>query len=175
VPPLPSTHTPNGVPYAASGNASADHLLVTVPTEEDVLGREEEVLGYFNNAPDDDPLQRTFPICTIPPGSLFLGLTIPPHHDAQWHSMAHRISAWMPGWNNSKLHSPLLPEYATALSTSWRGLVYVACLAMVLESVPWGIQYAVSTSHNTNRNYPSPSPHQRPLVLALPIVVLTYA
>jgi hypothetical protein len=55
MPPSPFPHTPNEVPCAAAGNAPADHL-VTVPTEEDVLGREEDVLGYFDNALDDDPL-----------------------------------------------------------------------------------------------------------------------
>jgi hypothetical protein len=70
-PPPPITHTYDGVPCLALGNAPADHLD-TVPTEEDILGREEDVLDYFNNTTDNVPLPCTFPLCTIPSGSLFL-------------------------------------------------------------------------------------------------------
>jgi hypothetical protein len=55
----------------ALGNAPSNHLD-TVSTEEDVLGKEEDVLDYFDNTPDNVPLPRTSPLCSIPPGSLFL-------------------------------------------------------------------------------------------------------
>jgi hypothetical protein len=67
----PITHTPNRVPRVALGNAPANHLD-TIPTEEDILGKEEDVLDYFDNTPDDVPLPHTFPLCSIPSGSLFL-------------------------------------------------------------------------------------------------------
>jgi hypothetical protein len=109
------------------------------------------------------------------PVPCFQNLTALPHHDAWRHSVDHKISAWMHGWNNSKLRSLLLPAYLTASSTSWQGPMYVACLATALESVPWGIQYAASKPHSTNRIYPFPYPLPKPLVPVLPTVELTYA